>query len=97
MVNVKLQTIKTAGNSRNFMKISIKKDTHIGNQPIRVLKHNLTSRLEERNEEYIKSLQSDFKLNKSIIYNIKDLPLNQKQLPLKSPLFTSLVIIQIIF
>lgn len=63
------------------MKISIKKDTHIGNQPIRVLKHNLTSRLEERNEEYIKSLQSDFKLNKSIIYNIKDLPLNQKQLP----------------
>lgn len=63
------------------MKTSIKKDTHTGNQPIRVLKHNLTSRLEERNEEYIKSLQSDFKLNKAIIYQVNDLPLNQRQLP----------------
>lgn len=63
------------------MKTSIKKHTHTGNQPIRVLKHNLTARLEERNEEHIKSLQSDFKLNKNIIYQSNNLPLNQSQLP----------------
>lgn len=63
------------------MKVSIKKNTHKGNQPVRVLKHNLTSRLEERNEEYIKNLQSDFKLNKGIAYHINDLSLKEKQLP----------------
>ena len=63
------------------MKKSIKKDTHIGEQPIRVLKHNLTTRLEERNQEYINSLQSDFKLNKGIAYHIKQSPLVERQLP----------------
>jgi hypothetical protein len=63
------------------MKISIKKDTHTGNQPIRVLKHNLTTRLFERNEEYIKSLHSDFKLEKGIEYHIANLPLIDRQMP----------------
>ena len=63
------------------MKKSVKKDVHNGDQPIRVLKHNLTSRLVERNEEYIKSLHSDFKLNKCIQYNIADLPLVSGQTP----------------
>lgn len=63
------------------MKTSIKKEIHFGEQPIRVLKHNLTTRLVERNEEYIKSLQSDFKLNKNINYHIANLPLVDKQTP----------------
>jgi Peptidase U49 len=63
------------------MKKSIKKDTHTGNQPIRVLKHNLTTRLVERNEEYIKSLHSDFKLEKGIKYHIANLPLIERQMP----------------
>ncbi|MGE8433483.1 phage exclusion protein Lit family protein [Chryseobacterium joostei] len=63
------------------MKISIKKDTHTGEQPIRVLKHNLTTRLVKRNEEYIKTLHSDFKLDKNIKYNIAFLPLVDKQCP----------------
>ena len=63
------------------MKINVKKDTHNGEQPIRVLKHNLTTRLVERNEEYIKSLQSDFKLNKNIKYHIANLPLTENQTP----------------
>ena len=46
------------------MKVSVKKKSHVGEQPVRVLKHNLTTRLVERNEEYIKSLQSDFRLEK---------------------------------
>ncbi len=44
------------------MKTSVKQETHIGQQPIRVLKHNLTHRLVERHEGLIKKLQSDFKL-----------------------------------
>lgn len=63
------------------MKISVKKDTHTGEQPIRVLKHNLTTRLVERNEEYIKSLHSDFRLNKEIKYHIANLPLVENQTP----------------
>lgn len=63
------------------MKKSVKKESHNGEQPIRVLKHNLTTRLVERNEEYIKFLHSDFRLNKSIKYHIANLPLVQKQTP----------------
>jgi hypothetical protein len=63
------------------MKTTIKHENHTGEQPIRVLKHNLTTRLVERNEDYIKSLQSDFKLNKLINYHIKNTPLIEKQLP----------------
>ncbi|MBN9285594.1 MULTISPECIES: phage exclusion protein Lit family protein [unclassified Flavobacterium] len=63
------------------MKNSIKKDVHTGTQPIRVLKHNLTTRLVERNQEYIKSLHSDFKLNKKINYHSANLPLIEGQLP----------------
>jgi hypothetical protein len=63
------------------MKKSIKTDVHSGNQPIRVLKHNLTTRLVERNEEYIKSLHSDFKLEKGIKYHIANLPLVNRQMP----------------
>lgn len=63
------------------MKTSVKKDTHTGEQPIRVLKHNLTTRLVERNEEYIKSLFSDFKLDKNIIYHVASLPLSSRQTP----------------
>jgi hypothetical protein len=63
------------------MKTSVKKETHVGEQPIRVLKHNLTTRLVERNEEYIKSLQSDFRLNVNINYHIANLPLVDKQTP----------------
>lgn len=63
------------------MKSSIKKDTHKGEQPVRVLKHNLTTRLVERNEKYIESLQSSLKLNKAIGYHIANLPLIEKQLP----------------
>lgn len=63
------------------MKKSVRKTTHTGNQPISVLKHNITTRLVERNEKYIEQLQSDFKLNKHISYNIADLPLVQRQCP----------------
>ena len=63
------------------MKKSFKKNTHSGEQPIRVLKHNLTTRLVERNEEYIKALHSDFRLNKNIKYHIADLPLMNGQTP----------------
>ncbi|WP_313375635.1 phage exclusion protein Lit family protein [Chishuiella sp.] len=63
------------------MKTSIKKDTHTGIQPIRVLKHNLTTRLVERNENYIKQLHSDFKLDKNIKYHIAELPLVKRQCP----------------
>ena len=63
------------------MKASVKKETHVGEQPIRVLKHNLTTRLVERNEEYITLLQSDFRLNKNIKYHIAGLPLIDRQTP----------------
>jgi len=63
------------------MKTSVLKEVHNGEQPIRVLKHNLTTRLVERNEEYIQSLHSDFRLNKSIAYHIANLPLIDKQIP----------------
>lgn len=63
------------------MKTSVKKSIHNGVQPIRVLKHNLTTRLVERNEDYIKTLHSNFKLDKNIKYNIADLPLIDRQCP----------------
>lgn len=63
------------------MKSSVKKETHSGEQPIRVLKHNLTTRLVERNEKYIESLQNDFKLDKNIKYHIANLPLIDRQTP----------------
>jgi hypothetical protein len=63
------------------MKVSVLKNTHTGQQPIRVLKHNLTARLEERNKKYIESLQSDFRLNKNIKYISENLPINVGQKP----------------
>lgn len=63
------------------MKKSVRKNTHSGEQPIRVLKHNLTTRLVERNERYIKDLHSDFRLDKNIKYHITDLPLVKDQTP----------------
>lgn len=63
------------------MKVSIKKDTHNGTQPVRVLKHNLTHRLVERNETLIKQLHSDFRLAKNIKYHIAELPLYDHQTP----------------
>lgn len=63
------------------MKTSTKKETHNGIQPIRVLKHNLTHRLVDRNKELIENLQSDLKLNSNIAYHIAELPLISKQKP----------------
>jgi hypothetical protein len=63
------------------MKISIKKDTHSGIQPIRVLKHNLTHRLVDRNEELIAELQLNFKLQSQIKYHMAELPLIEYQRP----------------
>jgi hypothetical protein len=63
------------------MKVSVKKEVHKGEQPIRVLKHNLTTRLVERNEKYIKSLHSDFRLDKNIKYHIANLPIVNEQTP----------------
>lgn len=63
------------------MKSSVKKDTHNGVQPIRVLKHNLTYRLVDRNTELIKELQLNFKLQNNIKYHIAELPLIDKQIP----------------
>jgi hypothetical protein len=63
------------------MKKSILKDTHRGSQPIRVLQHNITARLEQRNEHYIKVLQNDFRLNKGIVYVANELSLDEKQRP----------------
>lgn len=63
------------------MKLSTKKDTHNGIQPIRVLKHNLTHRLVERNAELISELQLNFKLQSHIKYHIAELPLIEKQTP----------------
>lgn len=63
------------------MKVSTKKDTHNGIQPIRVLKHNLTHRLVDRNKELIEELQLDFRLQSHIKYHIAELPLIEKQTP----------------
>lgn len=63
------------------MKTSVKKDVHTGTQPISVLKHNLTTRLVERNEDYIAQLHSSIKLDKNIIYHIAELPLVDRQCP----------------
>jgi len=63
------------------MKTSVKTEAHIGEQPIRVLKHNVITRLVERNEEYIKLLQSDFRLDRNIKYHIANLPLIDRQTP----------------
>lgn len=63
------------------MKTSTKKDTHNGIQPIRVLKHNLTHRLVDRNTELINELQLNFKLQSHIKYHIAELPLIEYQTP----------------
>ena len=63
------------------MKKSIKTENHTGLQPIRVLKHNLTTRLLERKEEFIKLLQTSSHLSESIVYVAYDLPLIKKQTP----------------
>ncbi|MFV0304590.1 MAG: hypothetical protein ACK5IC_03785 [Moheibacter sp.] len=63
------------------MKISTKKETHNGIQPIRVLKHNLTHRLVDRNAELINELQLDFRLQSHIKYHIAELPLIENQTP----------------
>ncbi|MCF2218306.1 hypothetical protein H9Q08_03200 [Chryseobacterium sp. PS-8] len=63
------------------MKESMKKETHVGLQPIRVLKHNLTARLENRSKDLIKLLQHNSKLNKYISYESFDEPLINGQKP----------------
>lgn len=63
------------------MKKSILKDTHTGNQPIRVLKHNLTHRLVEIDEELITDLINKNLLQDKIIYNSADLSLLEGQMP----------------
>ena len=63
------------------MKVSVKKDVHNGNQPIRVLKHNITTRLVDRNEKYIEKLLTNSKLDKKIEYHIAELPLSEGQTP----------------
>ena len=59
------------------MKVSVKKDVHNGIQPIRVLKHNITTRLVDRNEKYIEKLLTNSKLDKKIEYHIAELPLSE--------------------
>jgi hypothetical protein len=63
------------------MKKSVLKEVHTGEQPIRVLKHNLTTRLIDRNKEYIESLLSDSRLDRNIAYHIASLPLVIRQKP----------------
>lgn len=63
------------------MKKSVRVKNHTGIQPIRVLKHNLTTRLLERNEEFIKLLQTSSQLSDSISYVGQELPLRNKQTP----------------
>ena len=63
------------------MKKNVKKDIHNGDQPIRVLKHNLTHRLVDRNEELIKSLQTNSSLENSITYHVTPRALINKQTP----------------
>ena len=63
------------------MKVSVKKDVHNGIQPIRVLKHNITTRLVDRNEKYIEKLLTNSKLDKKIEYHIAELPLSEGQTP----------------
>lgn len=63
------------------MKKSVRVKNHTGIQPIRVLKHNLTTRLLERNEEFIKLLQTSSQLSDNISYVGQELPLRNKQTP----------------
>ena len=63
------------------MKKSYKTINHTGIQPICVLKHNLTARLEERSEDLIKSLQNSLHLNKYISYESFNEPLINRQMP----------------
>ncbi len=63
------------------MKQSVKGVNHTGLQPIRVLKHNITTRLLERNEDFIKLLQTSSLLSDSITYACDELPLINKQTP----------------
>ncbi|MEZ0184648.1 phage exclusion protein Lit family protein [Flavobacterium plurextorum] len=63
------------------MKKSVWQNSHSGKQPIRVLKHNLTTRLVNRNKEYIESLQSSSILDEKVKYHDQNLPLNNRQGP----------------
>lgn len=63
------------------MKQSVRGNNHTGIQPVRVLKHNLTTRLLERNEDFIKLLQTSSHLSDRIAYVCYELPLINKQTP----------------
>lgn len=63
------------------MKVSVKKDVHNGIQPIRVLKHNITARLVDRNEKYIEELLINSKLDDKIKYHGEYLSLSEGQTP----------------
>ena len=63
------------------MKVSVKKDVHNGNQPIRVLKHNITTRLVDRDEKYIKELLVNSKLDDKIKYHGENQSLSKGQTP----------------
>lgn len=63
------------------MKSSILKDTHIGNQPIRVLKHNITHRLESFLNNHLKILIEKENIKGYIKYHIADLSLSDNQKP----------------
>ena len=63
------------------MKTSFYKLIHTGIQPIRVLKHNITHRLVERNEDLIKDLHLDKRLARYIKYNADKSSLVYKQMP----------------
>ena len=63
------------------MKVSVKKDVHNGNQPIRVLKYNITGRLVDRDKEYIEKLLMNSKLDDKIKYRGENLSLSERQTP----------------
>ena len=63
------------------MKVSVKKDVHNGIQPIRVLKHNITTRLVNRNQKYIQELQVNSKLDNKITYHGENQSLSEGQTP----------------
>ena len=63
------------------MKKSIWNSNHQGIQPIRVLKHNITHRLVDRNKELITTLQKSGVLDYHINYYANNLPLKKNQTP----------------
>lgn len=64
------------------MKISVYKEgIHVGIQPIRTLKHNITHRLVERSEDFIKELYLDKRLAQFIKYHAKGSYLKDRQTP----------------